>query len=1002
MQDEVREQSMVNSNKVNKLELSSEIGARGVQVRTVCTENLARNNDRVFVLESERKALDLAVGDEITLHFGHANKTVKIAEAKAVRALPEVVKREQATFRVSPNVTEELGIPEQTNIRLKYNKEKREIRVGPLLGIMSGGDFSKRPPIVPQRDMFTHLQKFGQEGGAMVVVFHPSQVDLEHKTMMAYIPLGKDTSTWQQVTVPLPDVVYDRSVLHQGRDYDEGVKVREYFERDPDTVIVNSDAMRAIAKDKWDASVALTKESKIKPYIIETRLLKSDADVLHCLAKNDKAIIKLRGGSSGRGIFMLDRQDDRFILRWEDKVQTKEKGAPVYYDHKYRTASEAVQEIRKMYPDDEFIVQERKTLLTYRGGTFEVRVCFQKGDKRSWQLLHMMARVSKPGSQIGGGASEVFVQGLPVLKEVFGTDADTRTRELAYTAKAVLEEMERTTGGSGADMVVDFLFDTDGNPYIVKANSKQAYSFEEGSPEWAKRFSNVIDYAASVTGLGSMEPYKKPRIIETTSTPEKSPLEAKAGRRILVEPLGEKEQRIYMKEEDRNRLGVQFGERITLKIGHRTIEAQIAYSKKDRAEEIGTWRVSADIAASLNLPQNTHLLERWNPQKKELEFGPFVGLLARIDVKSSGTLLTGEPFGDSTEELYDIIIHSKSSGGLLYVFPPEGIDQKRGIIRGFVPIPGKDGTWKTASWIAVEMPLPTVFWARHFSHTSEQSRNSQLAKNYLRGKGISSVNSQEFSSLIGSKNRFQEFIAKDPDLRRYAPETRPMKRQEDLEEMLGKFDSIYVKPVYGTKGQGIVKMWKAKNTYYCSFRRGDSMAKYKSEGLEDLLEAAGVDYKGRSYLCQQGLDLARYKGSIFDVRALTQKSDSQWEVTGMAARVAASSDAVTSNLHAGGKALTVREVLTPIFKLERVEQIEEKIRQASELLATKLDRYTGGNAVETGIDIGVDTSGRVWFIEANPIPGRGIFLDTKEQEKRRLSCLRPLQAVIRREKFVSS
>lgn len=969
-----------------EFQLPQEARARGVHLSPLHPEK-GGSDDAVVRLSSARLGeYGLKTGDTVTVRYGSLRRPVRIAEdAHSGRASDDTIGLDESVFRAS-------GMQEDRKLRTRYDREKNELRFGPLIGVLSHRQNGEDPPKFAQADLVRRLDEFAAERGAAVAVMFPLDLNEKDGMVTAYVPKG---NSWQKTRLPMPDAIYDRSFLREGPELTKGEELRRRWEADPDVTLINGDAIRELAKDKLAFADVLSRDRMLAPLVPETKLMTDPAVLDGFLEKDGRAIVKLRDGGAARGIFRVEGKPGDVTVTYTDREAYKrDKSASLQHIRtSFPSSADAYAFIRSRHPDGEFIAQEQIDLLTYNGAPFEFRVAFQKGAEREWRLLQVTARVNRPDAVIGG-LGEEFTNFQPVLSELFPEDAEDKLRDMVYAAKRTLKLMEQETGKPGADMVVDFTYDTSGKPYIIEANSKQSHFWKNAgkTPAWVKRHTNIIDYAASAIGLDKMEPL--------TRSKERQGTGATRGRRIEAEPLGTKDGRVYLAQADRDRLGVSFGDTIKLRFGEKTVPVKVAYAKSERANESGTWRVSKDVATRVpDLPGEFSFLERWNPNTKELSLGPFVGMLARQD--QFGDHLTGEPFGDSTEELYDMCMESRGYGGALYVMSPEGVNTEKRTVAGYVPVPGRDGTWRTATWKKTDLPFPDVLWPRHFSHTSEQRRNAARVKNHLIEAGIPTLNSAEFSNLIGNKRRFAEFIEADPELRRFAPETRQLGSPTVVETMLDKHGMVYLKPVDGTKGKGIVKVWKDRSGYHGTYKEGDRVIHRHGRNATDILVAARVPYAERQYLCQQGLDLARYGGSIFDVRALTQKNGDRWQVTGMAARVASSADAPTSNLHAGGHAYTVDHVLSPLFPPDKRAAIERSIQEAAVLLASKIDAgRAGGKATETGVDIGIDTKGNVWFIEANPIPGRGIFLDTGEKDKRHQACSIPMRTVSGREGFV--
>lgn len=147
----------------------------------------------------------------------------------------------------------------------------------------------------------------------------------------------------------------------------------------------------------------------------------------------------------------------------------------------------------------------------------------------------------------------------------------------------------------------------------------------------------------------------------------------------------------------------------------------------------------------------------------------------------------------------------------------------------------------------------------------------------------------------------------------------------------------------------------------------------------------------RGYIVQQGIDLLKDEGSIFDVRVLVQKDyTGEWDVTGMACRVG-KNGSIISNLSSGGRGQKIEDVLKRNIPYQETrERIIEDIKFIS-IEATKTLERSIGQCGEMGIDVGIDNNGKVWFIEANIRPARYVFNLIGESDTRLRSIEKPMQ-----------
>jgi len=186
------------------------------------------------------------------------------------------------------------------------------------------------------------------------------------------------------------------------------------------------------------------------------------------------------------------------------------------------------------------------------------------------------------------------------------------------------------------------------------------------------------------------------------------------------------------------------------------------------------------------------------------------------------------------------------------------------------------------------------------------------------------------------------------------PETRKM-TFHNLDLMLKKYGMVYVKPVFGSLGIGVIKVNKEDRGL--RYQKGIVRKTFPTvaAGYLSLLHEIG----GKSYMVQRGIRLARYGGRPYDIRVMVQRRPGRpWKVTGMAGRVASPGKIVTNGSQGGS-----------IFPVPRLlgGEMRSRFRKIGLRAAHRLHAVFPG-LVEIGLDVAVDRNRRPWIIEANTHP----------------------------------
>ncbi|UFJ42700.1 YheC/YheD family protein [Brevibacillus humidisoli] len=248
------------------------------------------------------------------------------------------------------------------------------------------------------------------------------------------------------------------------------------------------------------------------------------------------------------------------------------------------------------------------------------------------------------------------------------------------------------------------------------------------------------------------------------------------------------------------------------------------------------------------------------------------------------------------------------------------------------------------------------------------------------------------NSRFANKWRAHEVLYNDENMRKWLPETYLYtSQQRKLLEMLRRHQVIYLKPINGTGGRGILRI-DQQNGYYRMLGRDKNRNKKAAVARDaSSLTLRVKRWIGRDkYLLQQGLDLGLLRDRSVDIRLLIQKDGSgEWKVTGMGVRVGPENSA-TANLHGGGKAVEAKPFLASHFGEEKADEIIRECHQLAHQTASTVEGHFG-RMMELGLDIGIDVIGRVWLIEINPKPGRDIFREMGQPDLYKLAVQRPLQ-----------
>lgn len=342
-----------------------------------------------------------------------------------------------------------------------------------------------------------------------------------------------------------------------------------------------------------------------------------------------------------------------------------------------------------------------------------------------------------------------------------------------------------------------------------------------------------------------------------------------------------------------------------------------------------------------------------NPGRPALKVGPLIGVLTAGHL-STGRVNRRSPFSYQSYLVRHLGDVARRRRAFLFGFEPSGIDWEKRRITGW--------TWSGSRWVEVRTPFPDVVYNRVPNRRLEALPGVQQALAGLRRNAV-----PLFNPRFIDKSQLYDCLRADQNVSRYLPETTPLRDGDQVLAALAGDPIVYLKPRFGSLGNGIVRIERAgSDTARIRFRQnGKNRSRVVSlRGLSALV--AGLKAR-RDYVCQQGISLPLYHGRPFDVRILTQKDGAgQWRLTGMGVRVAGEGS-ITTHVPSGGRIAPIDSVLGTVFGSE-APRVTGALKSAIAAIAPAIERGFGQEYGEFSMDLGVDQCGRVWFFEANSKP----------------------------------
>jgi len=220
-------------------------------------------------------------------------------------------------------------------------------------------------------------------------------------------------------------------------------------------------------------------------------------------------------------------------------------------------------------------------------------------------------------------------------------------------------------------------------------------------------------------------------------------------------------------------------------------------------------------------------------------------------------------------------------------------------------------------------------------------------------------------------------LNQSPHLRAYVPATRLLSKS-NLLSMLTNYKMVYVKPVSGSAGHGVMKVEMLQTPKGKIYRYQQGTTPRHFTNYAALYHSIAKTKLKRSYLIQKGIPLLKYDQRPFDIRIMVQKNRKrEWEASGYIGRVAHPKKIVT-NFHNSGKALALEVLLGRFLQGKRRRQCIAGLNLLGCRIGKHLNRNYPGFR-EIGVDVGLDRSLKPWIIEVNTAPDPFIFNQLKDK-----------------------
>lgn len=346
----------------------------------------------------------------------------------------------------------------------------------------------------------------------------------------------------------------------------------------------------------------------------------------------------------------------------------------------------------------------------------------------------------------------------------------------------------------------------------------------------------------------------------------------------------------------------------------------------------------------------------------EIYLGPVVGMF--VPKEYIREIQSGNPPIGAVEHMQEAAPYANCLG---YCFCVDNVDWQEKRIKG-VTFDATLNRWRY-DW----MPMPDVVYDRAaymYGHEKEQA--TDIRDQFQVDSNVRFVNP------VGSLGKWPLYknLSRYSEIRDYLPETILYKTFDDIKHMLNKYDFIFFKSSFGSRGEEVLSVEKNNGKYRIDYYdrnlkivHADDLESLKMN-VEKFIEDKKKNGRQR-FIVQQGIRLIKFDGHNMDFRMhIVKNEQGKWEVTNYYAIHSRGNSKIT-NFCVGGD-IDLYENVYEKLKADHPDiaiPTQEELGKITVKMGTFIERAFGLYG-EIGIDMAIDENGKVWFIEGNAKPDK--------------------------------
>lgn len=393
------------------------------------------------------KDLGVSIGKNIVVSFGFRRAYARIGAHSASKSI----------LLIHRSMTDRLLIPFNVTIQINYNPNKKELMLGPILGILISNNNLTLAEFNDTYGSFC-MEAFeaAKQTNSLCYVTTLENMELkEGRTKGWILHNGKLV----ELSLPLPHVLYNR--LSNRMKEKSGTDYELLQELKSTGVSIFNERFL----DKWDVYQQLFQTS-VHHYLPVTDKYKHPKALQEILKSFSVVYLKPTHGSEGKGIIRLHKTSIGYVLD-----QTTLNG---FERSHYKKLSEMVKYLSSKLKKKSYLIQQGIPLVKWDGATVDFRVLLQKNRLGNWKIVSLISRLGNPQTFVSnlaqGGKLESAVKMIKQLKSSYSNIPSVN--ELKTAALEIATTLDTQLEGNYGEFGIDLGVDIGGRIWLIEVNSK--------------------------------------------------------------------------------------------------------------------------------------------------------------------------------------------------------------------------------------------------------------------------------------------------------------------------------------------------------------------------------------------------------------------------------------------------------------------------------------------------------------------------------------------------